>query len=106
MQNSHIAFAARPAESGTHTPNSSFVLVCAIDLIYPPKQTVVLKKENKKAEKDSDDELEDEDIKDDLVDDASQSGGDHNSGSGSETQTSVDSHNTKTKRRKNRRLDM
>ncbi|XP_018569193.1 thioredoxin-related transmembrane protein 1 [Anoplophora glabripennis] len=82
------------------------ILVCAIDLIYPPKPLVLIKKENKKIEKDSGDELDDEDIKDDLVDDASQSGGDHNSGTDSETQNSGEAPATKAKRRKNRRLDM
>ncbi|KAJ8925057.1 hypothetical protein NQ315_001228 [Exocentrus adspersus] len=78
------------------------VLVCAIDLIYPPKQPVVAKKDDRK--KDSGDELDDEDIKDDLIDDASQSGGDHNSGTDSEAQGSPEA--AKAKRRKNRRLDM
>lgn len=47
---------------------------------------------------------DDADIKDDLVDDASQSGGDHNSGTDSEVQNSPGrSNSTKPKKRRNRR---
>lgn len=48
---------------------------------------------------------DDADIRDDLVDDISQSTGDGNSGSESESQTS-NINNKTTKRRKTRRLDM
>lgn len=80
------------------------ILVCAIDLIFPPKHAVIRQKTNKKKGKDSDEELDDADIKDDLVDDASQSGGDHNSGTDSEVQNSPGrSNSTKPKKRRNRR---
>nr|XP_022916004.1 thioredoxin-related transmembrane protein 1-like [Onthophagus taurus] len=50
-----------------------FLLVCCIDLIYPPKTTGkvndIKSKVDKKADKNSGDELADEDIKDDLIDD-------------------------------------
>ncbi|KAB0792434.1 hypothetical protein PPYR_14393 [Photinus pyralis] len=50
------------------------VLVCIIDLVYPPKSIPVHKtpveSKEKSADKLSDDELADEDIKDDLLDDA------------------------------------
>ncbi|EEZ99667.1 thioredoxin-related transmembrane protein 1 [Tribolium castaneum] len=71
------------------------VLVCLIDLIYPPKQTVVVSKEKKKA-KESDDELGDEDIKDDLLDDAEGSDKDKNKSSPSSPNA---------KKRKPRRAD-
>ncbi|KAG5887430.1 hypothetical protein JTB14_024629 [Gonioctena quinquepunctata] len=83
------------------------ILVCAIDLIYPPKQSTGVKKSNKKKEKDSSDELDDDDIKDDLVDDAaSESAGDPNSGTDSESQNASGVTGAKAKKRKNRRLDM
>ncbi|CAG9836598.1 unnamed protein product [Diabrotica balteata] len=62
------------------------ILVCAIDLIFPPKHIILT--QNKKDEKDSDNELNDEDIRDDLVDDASQSGDGANSDSDSEPKNS------------------
>ncbi|XP_056642197.1 thioredoxin-related transmembrane protein 1-like [Diorhabda sublineata] len=81
------------------------ILVCAIDLIFPPKHTTTPTKWNKKDDKDSDNELNDEDIKDDLVDDASQSGdGDaQNSGTDSENQISAEKNSTKPKKRRNRK---
>nr|XP_023028453.1 thioredoxin-related transmembrane protein 1-like [Leptinotarsa decemlineata] len=82
------------------------VLVCAIDLIYPPKRTSSKSELNKKKDKDSGDELDDEDIKDDLVDDAVKESGDHNSGTDSESQTPGTNTGTKPKKRKNRRVDM
>nr|CAH7750290.1 unnamed protein product [Callosobruchus chinensis] len=81
------------------------VLVCAIDLIYPPKHSEVRKMStDEKKEKNSDEELDDEDIKDDLVDDASQSGGDHNSGTDSQSEA-TNTTNAKVKKRKTKRLD-
>ncbi|KRT79750.1 Thioredoxin, partial [Oryctes borbonicus] len=49
------------------------ILVCCIDLIYPPKYSSVKKsddkaKQEKRTDKHSGDELADEDIKDDLID--------------------------------------
>lgn len=84
------------------------ILVCVIDFIYPPKSTVVIKKDNKKKEKDSDDELDDEDIRDDLVDDASQSEGEKPAaGSDSEAlNADGDGDSSRIKKRNNRRLDM
>lgn len=81
------------------------ILVCAIDLIFPPKHMSTPTKWNKKKDKDSDNELNDEDIKDDLVDDASQSGdGDgQNSGTDSENQNSAEKNSTKPKKRRNRK---
>ncbi|VEN49923.1 unnamed protein product [Callosobruchus maculatus] len=76
-----------------------------IDLIYPPKHSEVRKMSaDDKKEKNSDEELDDEDIKDDLVDDASQSGGDHNSGTDSQSEATNTS-NAKVKKRKTKRLD-
>ncbi|KAJ8957533.1 hypothetical protein NQ318_020572 [Aromia moschata] len=81
------------------------ILVCAIDLIYPPKQCPRSQKSFENKGKYSEPELDDEDIKDDLIDDAAQSGGDHATGTESEG-PAADTNGTKAKRRKNRRLDM
>ncbi|KAL3275967.1 hypothetical protein HHI36_020699 [Cryptolaemus montrouzieri] len=83
------------------------VLVCLLDLIYPPKQIVtvpskVLRKKDK--DKSSDNELDDEDIRDDLIDDASQSEADKPSDSDSDKNERVSSPN-RVKKRKARKAD-
>ncbi|CAH0547489.1 unnamed protein product [Brassicogethes aeneus] len=86
------------------------VLVCVIDLIYPPKRSVELKViNNKKKAKDSGDEMGDEDIGDDLLDDAQNSqteGEENNTASDSELKNKDESAKNKVKKRKARRVDM
>ncbi|XP_044766481.1 thioredoxin-related transmembrane protein 1-like [Coccinella septempunctata] len=82
------------------------VLVCLLDLIYPPKHTSVQSSVPTKTQKkkDSDDELADEDIRDDLVDDASQSEGEKQTDSESDQDYKTQSPN-KMKKRRPRRAD-
>ncbi|CAH1171320.1 unnamed protein product [Phaedon cochleariae] len=81
------------------------VLVCAIDLFYPPKCTQTMNNLNVHGkDKDSDNELDDEDIKDDLVDDATTPER-HNSGDEAH-HSPAPTDGAKTKRRKNARLDI
>ncbi|KAK4872431.1 hypothetical protein RN001_014460 [Aquatica leii] len=81
------------------------ILVCIIDFVYPPKQIVPKKVQQKgKSDKQSDDELTDEDIKDDLFDDVEKSNGSQESGSEStEEKTKPSSPNVK--KRKPRKAD-
>ncbi|KAK5640014.1 hypothetical protein RI129_010825 [Pyrocoelia pectoralis] len=81
------------------------VLVCIIDLVYPPKSIPVHKvqpeSKEKSADKLSDDELADEDIKDDLLDDAEQLEQESDSESGDKSR-----HSSPTvKKRKARKAD-
>ncbi|XP_045464763.1 thioredoxin-related transmembrane protein 1-like isoform X1 [Harmonia axyridis] len=83
------------------------VLVCLLDLIYPPKQMSVQSNTSAKKEKakDSGDELADEDIRDDLIDDASQSDGGKHTDSDSDQNYKANTTPNKMKKRKPRRAD-
>ncbi|KAB0792435.1 hypothetical protein PPYR_14394 [Photinus pyralis] len=81
------------------------VLVCIIDLVYPPKSIPVHKtpveSKEKSADKLSDDELADEDIKDDLLDDAEEVVHESDSESGDRSRSSSPT----VKKRKPRKAD-
>ncbi|KAK9877935.1 hypothetical protein WA026_020158 [Henosepilachna vigintioctopunctata] len=83
------------------------ILVCLLDLIYPPKQVLNMRSQviEKHIEgKNSDDELADEDIRDDLIDDAIQTEEEKESDSDTEENEPVNNSN-KVKKRKARRAD-